>query len=89
MSITGCVSSVPAGPFNINSFQVLNGSNVVIGFVTTNGASYAVESTSDLVTGAWSAVASNILGTGGMVSITSSVPPSATQQFYRGRGLVP
>ncbi|MGO9527920.1 MAG: cellulase family glycosylhydrolase [Verrucomicrobiia bacterium] len=89
MSITGCVSSVPAGPFNISSFQVLNGSNVVISFVTTNGASYAVESTSNLVPGAWSTVTNNILGTGGMVSITSSVPPGATQQFYRGRGLVP
>jgi hypothetical protein len=76
---------VVVNPFVITSIQLLGGTNAVISFTTTSTNVYSVEANSDLVTGTWSSVASGILGTGGIVSITNAVSPGAVNKFYRAR----
>jgi hypothetical protein len=59
------------------------GPDVKIGFTTTNGLAYAVQSTSNLVTGSWSVVTNNIPGTGGIITITDSGAAIQLRRFYK------
>jgi hypothetical protein len=81
MSVTGVVSS----PFTITSIKLLGGTNAVVSFDTSSGTVYSVEANTNLLSGAWSAVASNINGTGGSVQITNPVPAGTPKEFYRAR----
>jgi hypothetical protein len=65
------------------STVTLNNNNSAIKFNTVAGKTYDVERTGDLGTGAWSAVATNIAGTGGAVQITDLGAASQSKSFYR------
>ncbi len=57
------------------------GSDFVISWASTNGAPYAVESTTNLVTGEWVPAITNIIGNGGTLSVTGSL--TEAQRFYQ------
>ena len=59
-----------------------NGANVLVGLTTSTNAHYDVQTTTDLVSGTWSSIFSNVPGTGGLTNFNcgSSAGP---QQFYR------
>lgn len=63
------------------------GTNVWLTFPTvynvTSNIFYDVQSTTNLVTGAWSTIASNIAGTGGIVIYTNSGAAVVPRLFYR------
>jgi hypothetical protein len=63
------------------------GTNVWLSFPTlynvTSNIFYDVQSTTNLVAGAWSTIASNIAGTGGIVSYTNSGAAVVPRLFYR------
>jgi hypothetical protein len=59
-----------------------SGTNVLVGLTTSTNAHYDVQTTTDLVSGTWSTIFSNVSGTGGLTNFNcgSSAGP---QQFYR------
>lgn len=64
------------------SFGLLSGSDeIVISWMSSNAASYAVETTTNLVTGPWVDVSTDIIGSGGSMSVTDAVDNAAA--FYR------
>ncbi|HXI83951.1 MAG TPA: DNRLRE domain-containing protein [Verrucomicrobiae bacterium] len=62
---------------------VVVGSDVKIGFITTNNISYSVEYSTNLVTGSWNPLTNGIAGTGGIVTVTDSGAATAPQRFYK------
>ena len=63
------------------------GTNVTLQFSTVSNQTYIVERRDDLVAGFWTAVSSNLAGTGGRVTLTNQVPANLPQRFYRVRQL--
>ena len=61
--------------------------NVTLEFSTVSNQTYLVERRDDLAAGLWTTVSSNIIGTGGIVTLTNQVPANLPQQFYRVRQL--
>ena len=61
--------------------------NVTLKFSTVSNQTYLVERRDDLAAGLWTTVSSNIIGTGGIVTLTNQVPANLPQQFYRVRQL--
>lgn len=59
------------------------GANAVLSYTTTNGPLYDVQSTTDLVSGAWSTIASNTPGTGGVLTYTDTGGAAVPKKFYR------
>ena len=59
----------------------LSGSDVKLSFPTRGGSSYSVLYKTHLADSSWNVLTSNILGTGGIVTITDPVAP--TNRFYR------
>jgi hypothetical protein len=59
-----------------------SGTNVLVGLTTSTNAHYDVQTTTDLVSGMWSTIYSNVPGVGGLTNFNcgSSASP---QQFYR------
>jgi len=57
--------------------------NVALAFPTVSNNLYVVQSTTDLVSGAWSTIASNIPGTGGVVTNMDVGGAKASKRFYR------
>ena len=73
------LASVPVPSVSGISFS---GPNVLVGLTTSTNAHYDVQSTTDLVSGAWSTIYSNVPGTGGPTNFdcgSSGVP----QLFFR------
>lgn len=64
-------------------WELLDGTTnqIVLTWTAINGASYAVQSTTNLVTGSWSNLLSGVIGNGGNVSVTDMV--DQVQNFYR------
>ncbi len=57
------------------------GTGVVLGWMTATGQTYGVEECSDMITGEWEDVITNIAGTGNRVSVTNQ--PASEAGFYR------
>ncbi|VGO13272.1 hypothetical protein PDESU_01828 [Pontiella desulfatans] len=62
-------------------FGILPGGDYVLCWGASNGASYAVESTPDLVNGSWTPVYSNVVGMGVTMCVTNST--DELQEFFR------
>ena len=58
--------------------------NVTISFSSVNGHTYAVEWNSSLL-GGWTAVQSNIVGTGATLSVIDATAAGQPNRFYRVR----
>ena len=67
----------------------LLGTNIVLTFPTLSNYQYAVQSRTDLVSGSWSTIASNIVGTGGIVTNMDTGGATAPRRFYRVGLVVP
>ena len=63
--------------------------NVFLTFPTASNFLYDVQSRSDLASGSWSTVASNIAGTGGIVTNIDVGAATASRRFYRVGVTVP
>lgn len=66
---------------NISNIS-FSGPNVLVGLPTSTNAHYDVQTTTDLVSGTWSTIFSNVLGTGGLTNFNCGSSASL-QQFYR------
>ena len=73
------VTAIPAA--TITSIFT-NGGNVFVGMPTSTNAHYDIQTTTDLVSGAWSTLYSNILGSGGLTNFDCG-PTGVPQQFFR------
>ncbi len=69
----------PAASISAISF---NGADVMLGLTTSTNARYDVQSTTDLVSGTWSTILSNVAGSGGLTTFDCG-PGAAPQQFFR------
>ena len=81
-------SVILAGPLNLTSAQItawaFNSNNdFAVSFDTVEGQTYELQSTSDLGTGSWSSVVTNIPGTGGIIQIADTNVASQIPRFYR------
>lgn len=63
--------------------------NVVLTLPTISNYLYEVQSKTDLVAGSWSAIASNIVGTGGVITNIDVGAATAPARFYRVGLVVP
>jgi len=70
------------------SVNVLS-TNVVLTFPTMSNFTYDVQSTTNLVSCSWSTIASNIPGTGGVVTNLDVGAAAVPQRFYRVGLIVP
>jgi hypothetical protein len=59
--------------------------HVVVSFNTVLGKLYELQSTTNLASGVWLSLATNIPGTGGIIQITDTRPASQPARFYRTR----
>jgi hypothetical protein len=75
----------PPSPVSANVLST----NVVLTFPTMSNFSYDVQSATDLVSRSWSTIASNIPGTGGVVTNVDVGAATAPQRFYRVGLIVP
>jgi len=75
-------------PPNPVSANVLT-TNVVLTFLTMSNFSYDVQTTTDLVSCSWSTIASNIPGTGGVVTNAQVGAATVPRRFYRVGLIVP
>jgi len=59
-----------------------NGTDVMIGMNTSTNAHYDIQTTTDLVSSAWSTILSNVPGVGGLTNLDCG-PATGPQQFFR------
>jgi hypothetical protein len=59
-----------------------NGTDVMLGLTTSTNAHYDVQTTTDLVSGTWSTILSNVAGSGGLTNFDCG-PSAAPRQFFR------
>ncbi len=71
----------PPPPSNV--FSIISGTNVLLAFPTISTNLYDVQNSTDLISGCWSTIASNIVGTGGIVTNVDVGGASVTHRFYR------
>jgi hypothetical protein len=57
--------------------------DIQISLATGSNRLYLIEGTSDLVTGTWTTVSSNVLGNGGIVAIIDTNATTQSKRFYR------
>lgn len=57
--------------------------NCVISFSSILGANHEVQTRDDLTTGSWSALATNLAGTGDIIQVGDQFSPSQQKRFYR------
>ncbi len=74
-------TSAPLPPSYVSINTV--GTNVVLTFPTISNRLYDVQNRTDLVSGSWSTIASNITGTGGIVTNIDVGAATTTRRFYR------
>jgi len=61
----------------------VNGNDAYISFDTGSNRVYYIQSTGNLAGGPWSTIISNVMGTGGIVTVTNMNAVSSAPQFYR------
>jgi hypothetical protein len=66
---------------------VKSGADLVVRFSSDLGQRYRIERKATLAPGDWTAVADNLSGTGGIVSVTDPGAASQPRRFYRGQVL--
>jgi hypothetical protein len=71
-----------AGPAVSISDIFFSGTNVMVGLITSTNAHYDVQTTTSLVSPAWSTIYSNVLGIEGLTNFNCGASASS-QQFYR------
>jgi hypothetical protein len=71
-----------AGPAASISGIFFSGPNVMLALTTSTNARYDVQTTTDLVSGTWSTIFSNVAGTGGLTNFNCG-PSAAPQEFFR------
>ena len=71
------------GDYGVKSVQTVGKTNAVIAVGTSLNATYNLEERTNLVSGSWSTIISNVPGTGGVVLLTNTVPANVSQNFYR------
>jgi len=76
-----CVPSGVAAPV-ITALE-LTGSDVSVRFTTQAGRFYDVEWRNELTAGSWTSLATNVTGTGGVVTVTEPRVAGLRQRFYR------
>jgi hypothetical protein len=79
--------SLPQPPDHV-SVAIIN-TNVFLSFPTISNYVYDVQSTTDLVSGAWSTIASNLAGSGEAITNVDVGGATVPQRFYRVRVVVP
>jgi hypothetical protein len=72
-----------------NKFQItdiaLHQTDVIVSFITVSNYVYDLQSTTDLVSGSWSTIASNLVDTGGILTNLDAGAAAVPQRFYRVR----
>jgi hypothetical protein len=94
--VTNYFGSVTSAPVYLNvvpspslaSINVTN-ANVLLAFNTSTGATYVVESKTNLAVGSWQAAVTNLAGSGGTKMVTHTNGAGGPSQFYRVRVTVP
>jgi len=71
-------------PPTITGIQLQEG-NVLLSFMTQDGAHYAIDCSETLVTGSWTAIMTDITGNGGVVTASNFDVATAPRRFYRVR----
>jgi hypothetical protein len=61
----------------------ITGADFALAFPTLSNFSYIVQSSTDIASGAWSTIASNIPGTDGIVTYTDTGGATTGKRFYR------
>ena len=61
----------------------MDGTNVVLTFWTVGSVHYDVQATTDLVSGAWSIIATNLAGTYSTMTYTDVGAAIGPQRYYR------
>jgi hypothetical protein len=61
------------------------GSELIVSFQTVPSTFYALESTADLLVGPWLPVGAEVLGDGGLQSLTDTAGATGQGRFYRLR----
>jgi hypothetical protein len=79
--LTVMPSVVVVPPTQLSGISV-SGTQFIFSYTTVAGATYQLESTTNLSSGVWVAAGSSVLGTGAPVSTTNSIG-STGQQFFR------
>lgn len=75
-------ASVPVGDISIGIIN--GGAGITMSWASTNGATYTVSNTTDLVNGPWTLWTNGLIGTGGDLVITDAV--DEVQSFYKISG---
>ena len=74
----------PAAPFDLRITDIRwSDINCVISFTTQTGQSYFVQYKDNLTDVSWSPLATNLVGTGGVMAVTNLGIASLTKRFYR------
>ena len=86
----GAASDIGADEFTTNAPPVMNGirvigTNSVVSFATVPGMSYDLMSAGNLTGSVWSATATHLPGTGGIVQVTDTNGALGPRRFYRAR----
>ncbi len=84
----GPSADIGADEFTVLTLPVITsirliGSNAVISFSSASGQTYDIQRSTNLIAGPWSTFASNLAGTGAIISATNALTQSS--QFYRAR----
>ena len=60
-----------------------SGADVLVRFTTIAGRTYRIEYKNDLPAAAWSVLAANVAGTGGIVTVADAGAANLPKRFYR------
>jgi hypothetical protein len=73
----------PIGSIQITAISIITNTDVALSFPTVSNFFHDVQSTTALVSVAWSTIASNILGSGLGTNYTDAGGATLPQKFYR------
>jgi hypothetical protein len=73
---------IPMSRFRMTGIS-LSDTNVAVDFITVSNYVYYIQTTTDLVSGPWSIITSNLIGTGGIMTNIDVGAVVGPQRFYR------
>lgn len=76
-------SAVDPTPGDVSAPVIIGGTNIIFSFRTAPGHQYGIKATDNLAVGNWSNVVTDVVGTGGEVIITNTIPEDQPHMFYR------